>query len=403
MLRRCVWSLLASVGLAQGTLWAQTNEPPLFLPPLLPVPQQAPASPASGSLAAPSTTAVPPAPPSRSIIGEYHPAYSYLPESAPSQKLPPCPCLPLGKTWFDVRYLYATTEGLTVPPLATTGPLGTLGSMMFHSTDLPQAFRAGLRFEAGHWLDRCQNLGIDGSFLFLGMDRTGLAVYSPGTFPLFRPSIAADGTPTGVVIASPSVGPGAITLASDTFFLTGDVNLRLNFACESKWRIDAIVGYRVFSLQETITLTSVQHPQNILSDRFRTENLFHGVQLGLCGQYRWQVLYVDMFGKVALGGDWRSVELQGGNSQTGPGGFLVPSHQMGRVTETDFAVLPEVGCNLGVQLTDFTRVFVGYTFLYINNIARPGEQIELTGSSVRRERTTDFWLQGIHFGIDLRF
>jgi Putative beta barrel porin-7 (BBP7) len=67
------------------------------------------------------------------------------------------------------------------------------------------------------------------------------------------------------------------------------------------------------------------------------------------------------------------------------------------------------------------RVYVGYDFLYLSNAVRPGDQIDRelnptqipvngsTGGLVGAPRPTfnfhetDFWAQGIRFGVALRF
>ena len=41
-----------------------------------------------------------------------------------------------------------------------------------------------------------------------------------------------------------------------------------------------------------------------------------------------------------------------------------------------FAVLPEFGFDVGYQLTSRWRSFIGYNFLYISDVARPGNQID---------------------------
>ena len=78
---------------------------------------------------------------------------------------------------------------------------------------------------------------------------------------------------------------------------------------------------------------------------------------------------------------------------------------------------------LGVNIGDNVRVYVGYEILWLNNVARPGDQIDrninttqvgpgpggivptLTGPAlpVALFRTTDFWAQGLNFGVEVRY
>jgi hypothetical protein len=49
---------------------------------------------------------------------------------------------------------------------------------------------------------------------------------------------------------------------------------------------------------------------------------------------------------------------------------------MGNHNRTTFAVLPEIGLNVGYEITRWMNLYLGYTFLYINNRVRPGDQID---------------------------
>jgi hypothetical protein len=73
-----------------------------------------------------------------------------------------------------------------------------------------------------------------------------------------------------------------------------------------------------------------------------------------------------------------------------------------------------------VLITQHCRAFVGYDFLYWNQVVRPGNQVDrninLSQSAVFGSGTlsgpatpaplfgrSDFWAQGITFGLELRF
>ena len=83
--------------------------------------------------------------------------------------------------------------------------------------------------------------------------------------------------------------------------------------------------------------------------------------------------------------------------------------------------MPQVDVRLGYQLSNWLQVFVGYDFLFINEVVRPGSQINLNvntalvpisptfGSAVGpnepspTSKKDEFWAQGIHFGIEFRY
>jgi hypothetical protein len=72
-------------------------------------------------------------------------------------------------------------------------------------------------------------------------------------------------------------------------------------------------------------------------------------------------------------------------------------------------------------VTDWLQLFFGYDFLLINEVVRPGSQINLNVNSAfvpsspnfgagvgpnepsRLTKRDEFWAQGIHFGIEFRY
>jgi Putative beta barrel porin-7 (BBP7) len=86
-------------------------------------------------------------------------------------------------------------------------------------------------------------------------------------------------------------------------------------------------------------------------------------------------------------------------------------------------VVPEVALNLGYRLRSQATIYVGYSFLYASNVARPGEQINrninptqtvaygndppatLVGAAqpAFNFNTTNFWAQTLAVGLAYRF
>jgi hypothetical protein len=74
---------------------------------------------------------------------------------------------------------------------------------------------------------------------------------------------------------------------------------------------------------------------------------------------------------------------------------------------------------LGCQVTEHTRAWVGYNFLYVSDVVRSGDAIDLrvntnqipprnapvTGPAVPAYtgNRTDFWAQGLSVGLEFRF
>ena len=141
-----------------------------------------------------------------------------------------------------------------------------------------------------------------------------------------------------------------------------------------------------------------------------------------------------MTGKVALGSTHQVVNIQGDTTQTAlPGGFApmpgsfaggiyaLPTNS-GRRFANEFSVIPALELKVGYQLTQRLRATLGYDFMYWNQVVRPGNQIDhsinptqsvpfgttggvLVGPAVPAAlfNRTDFWAQGVSFGLELRF
>jgi hypothetical protein len=74
--------------------------------------------------------------------------------------------------------------------------------------------------------------------------------------------------------------------------------------------------------------------------------------------------------------------------------------------ETELSFVPEGSLELGFQITPHVSATFGYTFLYWNKVARPGDQVSnVINSPVTSPRITDatFWAQAISGGLAFRY
>jgi hypothetical protein len=129
---------------------------------------------------------------------------------------------------------------------------------------------------------------------------------------------------------------------------------------------------------------------------------------------------------VALGGTIEQLRVNGGtftNFASAPGAYLAQPTNMGAMSQSQFAVVPELNLNFGVRLNPWASIVVGYSFLYVSSVARPGDQIDrvinpsqapaITGNfagnlsgparPALNIRDTDFWAQGLNFGLQFRY
>jgi hypothetical protein len=201
-------------------------------------------------------------------------------------------------------------------------------------------------------------------------------------------------------------------------FWSGEANLRCELCRGKCYHFDVLFGFRYAELDEDINITSSTNIANVTShDLFSADNSFAGGQTGLEWEFQYGRLFVDLWGKVAIGNNHQRIINQGNTVQvtdsgttTTPGGLLALASNSGEFTRNQFAVLPEVGINFGVKLTDHLRVSVGYSFLYLSNVVRPGDQIDTTIDPTQgvpappfQFRDTSFWAHGINAGLEFRY
>lgn len=359
-------------------------------------------------------------------------------------------CGPGGRVWASAEYLLWWFEGSHVPPLVTTSPAassGVLGApgttILLGSSSLEEDAHSGGRFTLGYWLNRCQTIGLEGEFLFLGSRATEFTAGGsglPGSQLIARPVVngLAAGE-TAELVNFPGAVAGNIHVSSSSRLEGGELNGLANLCCACCYRVDLIGGFRYLALREGIGITedlAVRPTVPIIggstfavADQFSTRNQFYGGQLGARGEYRRGKVFLDMTGSLALGSIHEEIDIHGstlitsagGARTTLAGGILALPTNSGHFTRDQFAVVPEIGIHVGYQVTRYLRAFVGYSFLYASNLVRPGDVIDRTVNLTQIPSTlgpgtligparpavvlkdTDFWAQGINFGLDVRY
>ena len=372
------------------------------------------------------------------------------------------PCGPPGRFWVGAEYLYWWTREMRVPPLVTSGTpttgglipgaLGVPGTTVLLSGELENHGQSGGRFYGGFWLDECQTKGIEADYLFLGTRRnTFLAggTGAPGSAIIARPFLdipPTGGTPfqNSEAVAFPGAAAGTISVTNRSRLqgvgANGICNLCCCGDCCGGYRVDALAGFRWMQLDESITIVENISPTTTATgfppgsrvtviDQFSTKNDFYGGQLGLQGEWRRARFFLN--GRVLVGlGDTHeqatingstTITLASGTATTAPGGLLAQPTNIGTHSRDVFSVIPEVGFNVGYQVTPHVRAYVGYTFLYWSDVVRPGDVIDVGVNPTQlptsagaghligparpafQFRDSDFWAQGINVGAEFRF
>ena len=227
----------------------------------------------------------------------------------------------------------------------------------------------------------------------------------------------------------------------------------LNFVAASgrsaNLQTDILVGYRHVELRESLSAFQVFSPLDTFAvtglnvgpvpankgdtistfDNFGTRNQFNGAQLGTRFDWTRGRHFASITTKLGLGAMHETVDIDGGslliNAKQAqyfvPGGILALPSNMGTYSREVFAVVPEVTVNVGMNLSSRLRSYLGYNFLYVSNVARPGNQIDRAvnvnhvptdpafgtpGGPARPAFSfhgSDYWAQGLNFGLEFRY
>jgi hypothetical protein len=377
------------------------------------------------------------------------------PDSCPPPEEPESPA---NRAWFSADYLmWWTKDGPLPTPLLTTGsPSATIiggltqpgTAVLFGGSDQSYGLSSGLRFDIGLWLDEERRWGLDAGLFLLEQRSTGLGVSSSttGSPVLAQPLInATTGQEFTEVIALPGLIAGAAAITTHSRLQGWEINGLANLFRTERLAFDVLVGFRAVKLDEDVTDLSTFSPlvPSLLTfsgqpvstgsrlstyDSFQAQNKFYGLQVGARAEWNAGPLTVSALAKFALGGEQELVRVVGesGLSEPGampvavPGGVLAVASNIGRHFRDEFAVLPEVGLQVRYRISTHLEARFGYSLLYLSSVARPGDQFNRTVDpslvptdpafrtggvtpSAFQIRSSDYWAQGLNFGLALRF
>jgi hypothetical protein len=342
-----------------------------------------------------------------------------------------------------------TTPGVPPGPGQVVGAINTPGTVVLSpgsiSSNSPQS---GVRLTVGLWVDNDTSYGVElGGFLFQTNAGSWNATSNLGAPPLFIPFFAQLGfnAPGGVApfqAALPFSGPAlnSIIAAVDNTRLWGlELNGVYNLSNDDGMSVVLLGGLRFLELSDNLTIQySTLNPNTqafgIMGDHFNTRNQFWGINFGARAEACFGQLDARVTGEIAVGYVHESVEADGlsrflGNTiPTGfaagqliqyPAGVFAQGLQLGRRIQDPFAVVPQLGLQVGYNVSSNVRVYAGYDILYVSDVVRAGDQLDrrmalptagalgvngiITVPPVAGFNHTDFWAQGFTFGASFKF
>jgi hypothetical protein len=381
--------------------------------------------------------------------------------------------------WVSAEYLlWEIKNGPRPPPLVTIssaqapnpGVLGSQGTaVLFPGTDLEYGHASGGRWKIGSWLNCHETLGVEIAGLLLEQRSVGIqALSNSAGFPVL--GVPFKDAVSGLELVDFATFPGRfaggidVTSRNRVWGMEGTLlsnalktSIRIGGNPEpiGDFRADLLAGFRYLDVDENLEVTQGSRVLSggvtnfngkgvgagqvlLIRDGFSARNQFYGGQVGVEGEFTHGCFFVDFLGKLGLGATREMVEVSGNTVLTGGlqrrpglvtltppaeavGGFLATTTNIGKRQKEPFSVLPEVGINVGYQLYPLFRVFAGYSFLYLSDVVRPGEQVDRVINLTRVPtsptfgalqgparpalpfRQTDFWAHGFNVGFEFCF
>lgn len=346
---------------------------------------------------------------------------------------------PLGPGWSSAELLYWWPMRQPVPPLVVgtrSGLPPVFGDprtvLLVGGHALDSEPHAGGRFTTGSALDCDQTFGYEITYLFLGTRTFRDYVSGVSSFGLPYTN-AATGASEVLALAQPGVSNAALVASTSTRVQGWEVNTVANVVNEKWLKVNALAGWRYFQVHEGLRLEQTQwrfaDPAGVArtADQFDAHNRFHGGQIGLHADARRGAVFCELTAKVAFGRNYEVVKNEGatrlfasGRTFGGSGIYVQPSNA-GRTANGVFAVVPEGALKLGFRLGESGRVYAGYSFIYLSDAVRPGDQIDRTlnpaqvplvsgtgpvygaDRPARIVNRSDFWVQGLVIGLETRY
>jgi hypothetical protein len=360
-----------------------------------------------------------------------------------------------GQYWGSLDYLLWTTKNEHVAgALVTQGTTAGKGipgapgtTTLFGNSDIDFGELSGGRVSFGFSND-AHTFGVEFSGLMLetGESQFGVTSNTSGNPVLARPFInAINHKQTVSLVSFPGAFAGAVAINASTDLWGAESNLLFNLNSTTNVSVDGILGFRTMQLDERLGIqqttqvlaggiigfngATVLAPAIVgVSDNFNTHNEFYGGQIGLQADFKQGPFFIFASSKVAMGDNYETSHAAGQTTLITPsrfesvsGGLLAVKGTSGLASRNVFTIVPEENVAIGLEVTKNFRFYAGYTFLYWEDVTRPGTQINFRvnpgavpssiafGTSAGGPQAmpsivrTDYWAQGLTVGFAFRY
>lgn len=292
-------------------------------------------------------------------------------------------------------------------PIVTDGLYGEAGTtLLLGNEPLSTGSHRGARLSVGHAFD--DRFGIEGNVFGLQSRNAAAGVASSGeigSIDLILPYIdAATGEEAGSELSQSQIYRGSAREDVQDRLRGAELDLRWSFAAGGSWGLDLLGGVRHLDFRERWTLFTESPYLPAFApdvwqttDRFDSRNRFYGVQAGLRANVEAGRFAAAATLKLAAGTMRQSTRVDGflvtndftsfGDAQTFVGGYFAQPSNIGTHSRNRFAMVPQAALDLGYRITDSATLSLGYDFMQVGKVLRPGNQV---GRTINTTQSTSF-------------
>ena len=334
--------------------------------------------------------------------------------------------------WAEVDALLWWGPNSSTPPLAVSGPVGSLNPTNVlaggDQAPLGGSLLPGIRANLGIWLDDCETTGLGGRFTTLLTGDSSQTFISDGPnptslgLPFFN---ASSGSPDVYLLAlatgANGADTGSVIINNQTSFLQAEAYGRFLLARTKSSRADLLGGYTFARLDDSLGILSrtvdgitggvPDGTVQTFNDQFSTQNTFHGGHIGFTTDITRGYWTFSTLSKVSIG-NMHQVGIVAGSGDNLQNNQGLYARNVGTQTRDVFTFLPEAGAKLRYHVTEKVMFNVGYSFLFFPDVARSGGLIDTniditpTGAPTApqpRFANDSFYLHGIDLGLAFSF
>jgi hypothetical protein len=391
-------------------------------------------------------------------------------------------------------------ESFVTLPVTTTGINQFNSSVNISNGSINYGGRSGARFTLGYWIDPA-TCGIENTGFWVEKRNNEVLntqqVNQTLNLTIIQNVVITSSTPGGLVFTPQQIPvtvslPAVINVTASgsvipSSFWGDEMNVRSTKCYFGGLSVDFLAGFRYINLSEGVqlgqtTTLQIAQPNGLFTaglltpngtggftnlptipppiagvttilavntvNQMMTHNNFFGANFGT--SWDWAItdrIHFEGYGKIGVGAMVESFTYTGGSAVTtaAVAGFVpgatIPNLSFFNYGKTQYAVTPELNLKLGYQLSRCLRATIGYNFLYLSSVMRPGEQISFnpfnvnnTASATTTTTTTtptgsatnlnvagsnisvpssqqpifaptssDFWAQGLTIGLEVKY